>query len=58
MKILDYFKESFTELKSVQWPTKEEVKKLTVYVIISSIIIGILIAGIDYLLNLGLSYII
>jgi preprotein translocase subunit SecE len=58
MKILDFLKESLVELKTVQWPTKDEIKKLTIYVIVSSILIGILVSGIDFLLNLGLSYII
>jgi preprotein translocase subunit SecE len=58
MKILDFLKESLIELQTVQWPTKDEIKKLTIYVIISSILIGILVSGIDFVLNLGLSYII
>lgn len=58
MKILDFLRDAWKELNTVQWPTKEEVKKLTIYVVVSSIILGILISGIDYLLNLGLSYII
>lgn len=58
MKLISFFKESFEELKSVQWLNKEEAKKLTQYVIIISILVGILVTGIDYILNLGLSYII
>ncbi len=58
MKLISFFKESFEELKSVQWLNKEEAKKLTQYVIIISILVGILVMGIDYILNLGLSYII
>lgn len=58
MKILDFLRDAWIELQTVQWPGKEEVKKLTLYVVISSVVLGILISGIDYLLNLGLSYII
>jgi preprotein translocase SecE subunit len=58
MKLISFFRESFEELKSVQWLNKEEAKKLTQYVIIISILVGILVMGIDYILNLGLSYII
>jgi len=58
MKILDFLKEAWNELLTVRWPSKDEVKQLTIYVVVSSIILGILISGIDYLLNLGLSYII
>jgi len=58
MKILDFLRDAWVELKTVQWPTKDEVKKLTLYVVVASVILGILISGIDHLLNLGLSYII
>jgi preprotein translocase subunit SecE len=58
MKLLNFFNEAISELKTVQWPTKEEAVKLTTYVIIISIVVGIMIFGIDYVLNIGLSYII
>jgi len=58
MKLVDFFKEAYTELKTVQWPTREEALKLTSYVVIISIVVGVLIFGIDYILNIGLSYII
>lgn len=58
MKIVSFIKDSYIELKSVQWLSKEEVKKLTQYVIIISILVGIIVMGIDYILNIGLSYII
>lgn len=58
MKLFNFFNEAFLELKSVQWPTKEEAIKLSSYVVVISIIVGLLIFSIDYLLNIGLSYII
>jgi preprotein translocase subunit SecE len=58
MKLMNFFNEALLELKTVQWPTREEAIKLTTYVVIVSIIVGILIFGIDYVLNIGLSYII
>jgi preprotein translocase SecE subunit len=58
MKIVSFIKDSYIELKSVQWLSKEEVKKLTQHVIIISILVGIIVMGIDYILNIGLSYII
>ena len=58
MKILDFLRDAWNELLTVRWPSQEEVKKLTIYVVVASIVLGILISGIDYLLNLGLSYII
>jgi preprotein translocase subunit SecE len=58
MKLMNFFNDAVSELKTVQWPSREEAIKLTTYVVIVSIIVGILIFGIDYVLNIGLSYII
>jgi len=58
MKLINFFTEAVNELKTVQWPSREEATKLTSYVVIISIIVGLLIFSIDYLLNIGLSYII
>jgi preprotein translocase SecE subunit len=58
MKLLNFFNDAILELKTVQWPSRQEAVKLTTYVVIISVIVGILIFGIDYVLNIGLSYII
>jgi preprotein translocase SecE subunit len=58
MKLINFLNEAFLELKSVQWPSKDEAIKLTSYVVVISIAVGLLIFGVDYLLNIGLSYII
>jgi preprotein translocase subunit SecE len=58
MKLMNFFNDAVSELKTVRWPSREEAIKLTTYVVIVSIIVGILIFGIDYVLNIGLSYII
>ena len=58
MKLFNFFNEAYSELKSVQWPNRDEALKLTSYVVVISIIVGLLIFSIDYLLNIGLSYII
>ena len=44
---LNYLKESKAELEKVVWPTKQETLRLTVVVVIVSIIIGAYIAGMD-----------
>ena len=44
---LAYLKESKTELSKVIWPTRAETVRLTLVVIIVSIIIGAYIAGLD-----------
>lgn len=58
MKLVPFLKEAISELKAVQWPSKEEAIRFTTYVVILSLVTGLVISGIDYLLNLGLSYII
>lgn len=58
MKLFNFFNEAYLELKSVQWPNRDEALKLTSYVVVISTIVGLLIFSIDYLLNIGLSYII
>jgi preprotein translocase SecE subunit len=58
MKLLSFIQDAASELKTVQWPNKDETIKLTTYVIGVSVLVGLIITGIDYLLNSGLSYII
>jgi preprotein translocase SecE subunit len=43
-----YFRNSWKELKLVTWPTGREAWRLTLAVIIFSIIFGVLIATVDY----------
>ena len=57
MKLFSFIQDAVSELKTVQWPTREETIKLTTYVVVVSLIVGIIITGIDYVLNLGISYI-
>jgi len=47
-KPLAFLKEVRAELLKVAWPTKEEVIKLTVIVIVVSIGIGMYIGGLDF----------
>ena len=58
MKLFSFIQDAVSELKTVQWPTREEAIKLTTYVVVVSLLVGIIITGIDYVLNLGISYII
>lgn len=44
---LTYFKESKAELGKVVWPTRAETIRMTIVVIIVSIIVGAYIAGLD-----------
>jgi preprotein translocase subunit SecE len=57
-KITAYFKESVTELKRVQWPSKEDTIRLTGYVIGVSAVVGLLVTLFDFIFKklLGLIY--
>lgn len=46
-----FLKETRDELKKVVWPTRDEVIRLTSVVIIVSVIVGIFLGGIDYILT-------
>lgn len=46
-KLGRYFGEVISELKKVVWPSKEETRRLTVMVIIISIVIGLFLGAID-----------
>ena len=43
-----YFDEVWSELKKVSWPTREQVRNLTVLVFLISAIIGVFIAAVDF----------
>jgi preprotein translocase subunit SecE len=47
---ITYLKQSRDELSKVVWPTKAETIKLTVVVLVISVVIGAYIAGIDAVL--------
>lgn len=44
-----FVKEVVAELKKVTWPTREETIKLTVVVIVISVLVGAFIGGLDSL---------
>ncbi|MBA3724692.1 MAG: preprotein translocase subunit SecE [Candidatus Levybacteria bacterium] len=45
---LKFFRQIWDELKLVVWPTRKEVIRLTIIVIILSVIMGMYIGGLDY----------
>jgi len=53
-----FINEVIAELKKVTWPTREETIKLTVVVIVISIIVGAFIGGLDSLFVKVISFII
>ena len=48
MYVINYLKESYLEFKKVKWPTKDETRRLTVYVIAVSLGIGAYLGLLDY----------
>ena len=46
-RIRRYIEESYSELKKVVWPTREQVRNLTVLVFVISAAIGVFIAVVD-----------
>ncbi len=50
-KIQQYVKECIQELKKVTWPTWEELKGSTLVVMLFSVIMGLYIAGLDFVFS-------
>ena len=44
-----YFRETLGELRKVNWPTWPEAKRLTGLVLLVMLVVGIFLAGVDYL---------
>jgi preprotein translocase subunit SecE len=52
-----YFRETSGELRKVNWPTWPEARRLTGLVLLVMAIMGIFLAGMDYLADQGISLI-
>ncbi len=48
-KPIRFVKEAISELKQVVWPTKKQVVRLTLVVIVVSVIAGLLMGGLDFI---------
>jgi preprotein translocase subunit SecE len=46
---LTFLRQTVSELQKVTWPTQQEVIRLTIVVILVSIIVGLYIGGLDLL---------
>ncbi len=53
-----WFQELKAEFAKITWPTKSALVKKSTVALIVSIVVGLLIAGIDMVLKFGLSFII
>ena len=56
-KILQFFQESYAELRKVVWPSREEVASSTKVVIISTLIFAAVLGIVDFLLLAGIDLI-
>lgn len=52
-----WFQNLKTEFGKITWPTKKQLFRETVVVLVSAVILGLVIVLIDWLLNLGLQFI-
>jgi preprotein translocase subunit SecE len=43
-----YIQEAWSELKKVSWPTREQVRNLTILVFIVSLVVGAYISALDF----------
>jgi preprotein translocase subunit SecE len=44
-----YYRETWGELKKVNWPTRPEALHLTELVLLVMVVVGVFLAGVDYL---------
>lgn len=51
VKPTTFFKEVRVELSKVVWPTRKEAIKLTLMVVSVSVLVGLFIGGVDYILT-------
>jgi preprotein translocase subunit SecE len=56
-KIVQFFKDSYAELRKVVWPSREDVISSTKVVIVSTILIALVLGLIDVLLVAGIDVI-
>jgi len=50
LRIRQYFKDSFLELKKVNWPSKKETLRTTFSVIVLSLFVALFLGLLDYIL--------
>jgi preprotein translocase subunit SecE len=56
-KIVQFFEDSYAELKKVIWPSREEAIESTKVVLVSTVIFAVVLGLVDYLLLLGINLI-
>ena len=56
-KMIQFFKDSYAELRKVVWPTKEDVIASTKVVLVSTLVMAAVLGFIDFLLVAGIDVI-
>ena len=56
-KIVQFFKDSYAELRKVVWPTREDVIASTKVVLLSTVVVAAVLGLIDFLLVSGIDVI-
>jgi len=49
-KVIDFFREAQVELSKVVWPSRAQTIRLTMMVILVTVLVGVFIAGVDFVL--------
>ena len=58
MKITEFFSQTKAELKKVTWPTKDQTIKLTIVVILVSLVVSFYLGALDYIFNEALKLVV
>jgi preprotein translocase subunit SecE len=51
--VLRFFREVYLEMKSVTWPTRDDLREGTIVVIVMSAIVALFLSGVDFLFGLA-----
>ena len=56
-RIRRFIDESYSELKKVTWPTRQQALNLTVLVFLVSLVVGVFISIFDFVFTQGLTFV-
>lgn len=56
VKKVGFFKRVKTEFKKIVWPSRSDVAKETLVVVLSAVAIGLIISVVDLVLNYGIDF--
>jgi len=56
-KIIQFFKDSYAELRKVVWPSREDVAASTKVVVVSTVAMAVVLGLVDFLLVAGIDFI-